>query len=568
MLKHLRTPTLPESGEYFSRLRRPLRIGLLTAFIVPLVIISLYLDFHFNLRLKKSGKLNLTNLAESQRNTIDLFLQERVVNILNLFHAGDFTLSPSERDMESYLGHLRETSDAFVDVGFLDDGGIQSGYAGPYHYLQGRDYSDEVWFQLLMDRDQDYYISDIYLGFRRKPHFTTAVKQRIDGRIYIMRATLDPDKFFMFLRTLGDGKGGDSALINKEGEYQLVNPNHGGLLGSCDFFPSAMTGSGADEMETPQGSVLVAYAWLNEVPWILVVQQPLEIAYAEMYRVQWIMLTSIGALVLIIVGAVWITTGRLLRKAQAVQESRVELRSQLIHAAKLASVGELAAGVAHEINNPLAIISAETGVIRDMFDPRFELECTPEGITEGLDYIDESVFRAKSITQKLLDFARRNEPNLSPCGVNTILDEVVSGLKEQEFLVSNIELIREYDLTLPDALVDPDQVRQVFLNIVNNAGDAIEESGTITLRTSFDGDFVRVTVADTGGGMTPDQIDKIFLPFFTTKEVGKGTGLGLSISIGIIETMGGRIEVQSMLGKGSSFTVILPANQTEVPSNV
>ncbi|MBU0753828.1 MAG: histidine kinase, partial [Planctomycetes bacterium] len=225
------------------------------------------------------------------------------------------------------------------------------------------------------------------------------------------------------------------------------------------------------------------------------------------------------------------------------------------------------AGVAHEINNPLAIISAETGVIRDMFDPQFDLENTPEKITEGLDYIDEAVFRARTITQKLLDLSRRNQPNLTPCNVNKILDEAVSGLKEKEFKVSNIELIRKLDSELPDALIDPDQVRQVFLNIINNAGDAIEGSGTIMLNTASDGEFVRVTITDTGKGMTNEQINKIFLPFFTTKEVGKGTGLGLSISYSIVEAMGGRIEVQSLPGKGSSFTIVLPIHQVEMQPN-
>ena len=554
------------SDGYFRRLRRPLRLGLLIAFLTPLVILSSYFHFQFNHTLKKSGKLHLTNLAESQRNTIDLFLQERVVNILNLFHVRNFNLSPTAADMKSYLAHLRETSDAFVDVGFLNASGVQSGYAGPFAFLRGKDYSEEVWFQTLLQLDQDYFISDVYLGFRQKPHFTIAVKQRFDTGLFIMRATLDPDKFYLFLRTIGNGKAGESALVNRLGRFQLVNPDLGELLGTCDYVPASKAGSDADEIDMGGGTELVACARLKEVPWILVTRQPLKIAYAEMYRVRWILLSSIAVLVLLIVGAVWLTTGRLMKKAQVVEESRVELQSQLIHAAKLASVGELAAGVAHEINNPLAIISAESGVIRDMFNPELDLECTAEGITEELDYLDEAVIRARNITQKLLNFARRSEPRPVPCAINSILDEVVGGLKEQEFKVSNIELVRNFDPGLPDALVDPDQIRQVFLNIINNAGDAIEGAGTITISTSREQDSIRVTLSDTGAGMTRDQIEKMFIPFFTTKEVGKGTGLGLSISHGIVEAMGGRIEVQSRPGKGSSFTVVLPVHPKTGPS--
>jgi len=553
---------------YFQRLSRPLRLGLLAAFLIPLALMGFYFHFQFNLTLKKSGKLHLINLAESQRNTIDLFLQERIINIFNLLRIREVGPTPSQEEMDANLKHLREQSEAFVDVGFLDAGGIQVGYSGRFPFLQGRDYSKETWFQRLMERDRNYYISDIYLGFRDSPHFTIAVKHRFETALHIMRATMDPDKFYMFLRTIGDGKVGNSALINEEGRYQLVAPRQGELLACCPILPPVEKRADAIEIDTHEGSELVAYARLKEVPWILIIRQPLKIAYAEMYQVRWIMLTSISALVLLIVGVVWLTTGRVVRRAEALQASKSELQSQLIHATKLASVGELAAGVAHEINNPLAIITAETGVIRDLLNPEFELGCTPEKIIKELDYIDCAVFRASDITRQLLDFARRTEPRLEPCEVNRILDEVVGGLKEREFKVSNIELIREFGNDLPQILIDPDQIRQVFLNIINNAGDAIEGAGSITLSTAQDGEYVYVTITDTGGGMTRDQIDKIFLPFYTTKEVGKGTGLGLSISYGIVQAMGGRIEVQSLLGKGSSFTILLPVHRAEVQFNV
>jgi two-component system NtrC family sensor kinase len=111
--------------------------------------------------------------------------------------------------------------------------------------------------------------------------------------------------------------------------------------------------------------------------------------------------------------------------------------------------------------------------------------------------------------------------------------------------------------------LDPDQIRQVFLNLINNAGDAIEGAGKVSLITSHDDSVVKITITDTGKGMTTEQMGKIFLPFYTTKEVGKGTGLGLSVSLSIVEALGGRIELQSTPGKGSSFIVILPARRPE-----
>jgi two-component system NtrC family sensor kinase len=302
----------------------------------------------------------------------------------------------------------------------------------------------------------------------------------------------------------------------------------------------------------------VGYAWLQEAPWVLVTRQPLEKAYAGMYAARRFMIVGTATLILFIVGTIWLITDRLLRRAQATEESREELRSQLLHAAKLVSVGELAAGVAHEINNPLAIIASESGLIGDMLDPQFKMDCSPENIRAELAHIDHAVYRARGITQKLLSFVRKSDARLAAVNLNTVVDEVVSGLKEREFKVANIQLIRDYDLDLPRVMVDADQMRQVFLNLINNAGDAIEGPGRITLTTRHSPEEVRVTVTDTGKGMTSEQMNRIFVPFFTTKEVGKGTGLGLAISLSIVQSMGGRFEVQSMPGAGSSFSVVLP----------
>jgi two-component system NtrC family sensor kinase len=486
-----------------------------------------------------------------------------VVNIFSLFRDSQFTVEPSQQDMDRYLRTLRQTSDAFVDVGFCNPEGVQVGYAGPFPYLCGKDYSAEPWFVDVLEANGNYHISNIYLGFRNKPHFTIAVKQLLDSKPYVMRATLDPDKFYMFLRNISREKGLDSALINKEGFYQLVDPDRGQLLQKTDYLPPATEGTGVEEIQTDGDSVLVAHAWLRETPWVLVVRQPLSIAYSQMYRARKIMMASTAVIVVIILLGVWVITERLLQRGQATAEARERLQVELIHASKLASIGELAAGIAHEINNPLAIIGATSGVIRDLFDPQFNLQWTPDTIREELSTIDSAVARARGITQKLLNFSRKSPQRLVPTNVSKLLDEVVGGLKEREFQISNITLVRDYDPDLPDVMLDPDQISQVFLNLINNAGDAIEGSGTIHLSTRRDGRSIRVTVADDGVGMTSEVMQRIFLPFYTTKEVGKGTGLGLSVSLSIVESMGGRIEVQSVPGAGSSFTVVLPIHEAE-----
>jgi len=568
-MKQTQTANGDGTKNYFRRLKIRLLVSMSIAFLIPLIILSVYFHVQFNQTLKNSGKLHLTSLAESLTNTIDLFLQERVVNIFNLFHGTGFNLNPSQPHMNAFLQNLMETSSAFIDVGFLDKTGNQIGYAGPFPYLHGQDYSNELWFTALMNQAKNYYVSDIYMGFRNKPHFTIAVKQRVNNEIYVMRATLDPGKFYLFLRTIGRGRAVDAALTNEKGEYQVVDPGLGTPLEHSHFIPPVLTGSGVTEIIGKNGSTeLVACAWLREVPWVLSIRQPLDIAYADMYKTRRIIIFSTILVIIMILSFILFSTSRLLNRAEANEESRKELKSQLFHAAKLVSVGELAAGIAHEINNPLAIISSQCGVIRDMFDPEVGGDAhmkpeTPDTIVREVSIMEGAVSRARDITQKLLKSARKSKPRLIESNVNQILDDVVDGLMEKEFQVENIALIRDYDPNLPQILLDPDQIYQVFQNIVNNAGDAIEGPGKITLITRIKDKNVQVVVSDTGKGMTHEQMGKIFFPFFTTKEVGKGTGLGLAISLSIVESMGGSIDVQSMPDAGSSFFISLPIKNKE-----
>jgi two-component system NtrC family sensor kinase len=545
-------------SKYFKQMRIRLITGLMVIFILPHALFTLYFHIQFTSSLKKADMLNLAALSESQRNTIDLFLQERVVNLFALFYSREFRIQPSDREMANYLRYLRQVSDAFVDVGFLDSKGIQIGYAGPFPYLQGKDYSGEKWFTTLMNQEKGYFISDIYQGFRNKPHFTIATKQIIDGQAFTMRSTLDPDKFYMFLRTISHGKGIESALVNENGLYQVVDPDRGELLGMSKFVPSMSQKSNVLEIKEAGDQVLVAYTWLKETNWALLVWQPLVIAHAQMYRARKIMMVSFIVLLCVISGGIWVLTRQLVNYAQASTEKSRELQSQLVHASKLASIGELATGVAHEINNPLAIITSTSGVIRDLLDPEFELDASPENILKEVDIIESAAFRASKITRQLLDFGHEYQPSLVMCDVHSILDDVINGLKAREFKVEDIEIRRKYKANLPKVLLDSDQIRQVFLNIINNAGDAISGPGTITLSTAVKDDNVLVTIKDTGRGMTSEQMEKIFDPFYTTKEVGKGTGLGLSVSLSIVESMGGSITVQSLPEEGSSFTVSLP----------
>ena len=246
-------------------------------------------------------------------------------------------------------------------------------------------------------------------------------------------------------------------------------------------------------------------------------------------------------------------------------QKQLELAGQLAHASKLAAVGELAAGIAHEINNPLAVITEKVGLVQDLKNPQFGGELSDEELLEHLGDINEAAFRARDITRKLLAFVRQTEVKCENCLVEGIIDEVTDDLLGNELGTSRIEVVKQYSANVPAVIADRNQLLQVVLNLVKNAFDAMDaenEPGTLTLRTTVDGEMVRVEVADTGCGIPADKLDKIFMPFFSTKEVGQGTGLGLSVSSGIVESMGGTIEVESQAGEGTTFTLKLPTRRS------
>jgi PAS domain S-box-containing protein len=229
-----------------------------------------------------------------------------------------------------------------------------------------------------------------------------------------------------------------------------------------------------------------------------------------------------------------------------------QMEQQLIMTDRLASIGELVSGIAHELNNPL------TGVIG--FSQLLMEKEVDEDIREDLVVVAGEAQRAAKIVKNLLTFARKHAPVKQPSRINTILEDVLN-LRAYEQKVSNIEVITQLDPELPEVMVDYFQIQQVFLNIVINAEYFMIEAhkkGTLTITSERLPGHVRVTISDDGPGIPPENVKRIFDPFFTTKEVGKGTGLGLSICHGIVTEHGGKIYVESLNGKGATFVVELP----------
>jgi two-component system NtrC family sensor kinase len=235
-------------------------------------------------------------------------------------------------------------------------------------------------------------------------------------------------------------------------------------------------------------------------------------------------------------------------------EELVAVQTQMAQSEKLASIGRLAAGVAHEINNPLGgILTFSMLALEDCDDDH--------PLKQSLEVIVKQTLRCRETVKGLLDFARQSSSTPSLTEVNSIVDKTLL-LLENQTIFQNIRTVRKFSPNLPDVLIDAGQLQQVVINIVINAADAMEENGVLTIETckAPNAAEILLKISDTGKGIPEDILPLIFEPFFTTKKVGKGTGLGLSIVHGIVTRAGGKIEVASS-AKGATFTIRLPIAQ-------
>ncbi len=236
-----------------------------------------------------------------------------------------------------------------------------------------------------------------------------------------------------------------------------------------------------------------------------------------------------------------------------------KMQVQLIRAEKMASLGEMAAGIAHEINNPLTGVLSFAYLVHD--DPKL-----PEELKEDLQVIIDETQRCAKIVKGLLEFSRASVPQKKEVNLNELIESVTFILQQQSSFF-NIELIKELDPNIPKLYADPNQLSQVLMNIIINASHATPEGGRITIKTGIDQeeDSVFAEISDTGCGISEENLSRIFDPFFTTKS--QGTGLGLAVSYGIVKNHGGSLDVWSEVGKGTTFIIHLPISEQEVDEN-
>jgi two-component system NtrC family sensor kinase len=541
---------------------RSVVMGLALVVLLPLVITGAINLQQFQKVYRSKVENELAVMIERHSLIVDSFIEDRLSDVrvitrehpIDRLNDADFLRRVLNLMREEYHG-------AFVDLGLVNAAGVQVAYAGPFN-LEMADYSSAAWFQQALANES--HISDVFAGLRGSPHFIVATQRRFAGELYVVRATIDFEAFNALVENIRIGHTGFAFIINRQGEFQ-TNPHFEVALNRPPYVDILEGRSRSDRISVIDGEDLLGrrsiftIAPLKQGRWLLCYQQETADALEEVRSMSRFATAALIAVSLLALGISYVVSKRLASRVAEADRERTVMTHQVIETGRLASIGELAAGIAHEINNPVAIMVQEAGWIDDLLsddDPTSADNL--EEIHRAVGQIRTQGDRCKEITYKLLSFARKTDPTVREVVLNDMVDEVI-GLTSQKTRYANVHIATELEPDLPPIQASPTEIQQVLLNLVNNAIDAIEQpGGTVTVMTRTEGDAVILEVRDTGKGIPEANLGRIFDPFFTTKPVGQGTGLGLSICYGIVEKAGGSMTVESEIEKGTTFTASFP----------
>jgi two-component system NtrC family sensor kinase len=537
---------------FYARQRRLFALAFALVAIVPLLVLSTNASrFYLDSWMEKTS-LELAGLTQDRRELVDLFLrtqEAQLASLVELHHPAELT----EARVEALFRALQRHG-VITDLGVIDRQGRHLAYAGPFqHELAGRNYAEAEWFVEVMRTGR--YVSDVFTGYRKVPHLVVAVADL--RKAWLLRATISSELFNGLVASANVGPGGDAFIVNRQGQLQTPS-RHGHTQLSPDELARLGALADSGRSSDARGGALFSAARLNGGSWLLVLEANLEASLASYRRArQRDGFLTAGAAALIVLVAVLVTRSMVNRLAEA-DRQRVVLTDRVRQVEKMALVGRLAASVAHEINNPLQIISEHAGLMDELLGEEASRRVPHRDEHQrSLQKVREQVTRASAITHRLLGFSRAPEKAWALTDVHQLLEDTI-GLLEGEARRHRIQLARRYQAAPAEVLTDASQLQQVVLNVLSNAMDAVGSAGEIVVSTRTDGDWLCIDLADSGPGLPAEALEHIFEPFFTTKQSGKGTGLGLFVSRTIAERLGGDLTANNRAEGGASFTVRLP----------
>lgn len=530
--------------------------------VMPLLTISWFSHQQYVRTLESETTSPLSALARKTATTIDLYLKERSSTVSFIAHAYTFRELLDQKNLHRVFLALKSEYHGFVDMGVVNAEGVQVDYVGPYG-LKDANYAGQQWLEAA--QINGLYISNSFLGLRGFPHMVIAVhRMESNGDSWTLRVTIDTSRLQRLLPLMDQTQDTDIFLCDSEGNLQTNSRLYGKPIRKLPLTPPPPSHETIVTSATDgQGhKLLIASSMIEGTDLQLLAVKSQINAYEPLLALRgelvWVLCGGIVAIVLVSYFLMKILVGRL----ETSDRRRVAIFAQIEQDQKLSSIGRLATGVAHEINNPLAIISEKAGLAHDL------LSLSPDGekyrkhqqhLLELMDSINSTVDRAKAITRRMLGFARRMEVSRQPLHIEDVIAES-SEFIERAARNRGISLKTTLEDDLPEIISDRGQLQQVFLNILGNAIDALgnRKDGTIEIGCRRQGqEAIQVSIADNGQGMPEEVQSHIFEPFYSTKK-DKGTGLGMFITYGIVRRLGGKIEVRSREGEGTTFIITLP----------
>jgi len=539
---------------YYQRLSKILTAIFFGLVIVPILIISIISIK--NLKESSIHKIGVLEkrLVQYQKDTIASYLNQQLELLSTIVGIFSLEQMADKKRLEQLYTSINRSGD-IVDLQIIDSSGKQLSYVGPYRKdLQGKNYYEALWFQDVLVSGE--HISDVFEGFRNIPHLVVAVTDPLKN--YVLRATINSETFNSFLHSAQIGPNGDAFIVNRQGEFQTPS-----LLGLdklteddkqlLKFHEGAAT--------TTLGSYLYATQWMKEGHWLVVVKSKISDSLQLYVETRNRYIYIILAISTICLTGAMILSIFLVGKLEQTDRQRADLDHQMVQVEKMATVGRLAAGIAHEINNPLQMITTQSGWIEELLP-----EEDPEKVINLGEYekaIGRIRFHAKragTVTQRLLGFSRKMSSEKEFVNINELIEETISFVDNEAI---NKEITIELKLAedIPSTMTDGPQLQQVLLNVLNNGLDAVDEGGKIDISTKLLHNSIIIEFADNGPGISRDVKRQIFDPFFTTKDPGQGTGLGLYICYDIMKKLGGNIDAKNGADGGAVFTLVVPVRR-------
>ena len=505
----------------------------------------------------------LTLLSTHYAYTLDSYMDDCLAD-LSLVE-GQLSPHPDSSALRAILERLTAKHKDVVDVALVDAEGVVQAYAGPSVY-KGTHVVPGRWLDEALERGSS--ISGVMAGQLGLPHYVMAKRFSRAQEVFVLRISLDPEVFTRMLMSVRE-EGIDVFLINRKGE---VIAGSGGqvLTRERELVDPVFLDRIGTAFWDPLSNAAYSSRVMRNAGWILAARKYSPSLYhAADSTFLFLGLSVFCGGIIVFLSSLYLT-GYVEKMLQQRDDEREKLREQLYRAGRLAELGEMAAGFAHEINNPLQIMKSDQAYIEMLlqdFKKRaaddLEFQGDVDEITASINQIKLQIDRCARITHSILTFGRAGNTEVQNVDLAKFIPEVLTMI-QKKIQLSNIGLKVNIPAARLIVHVDPGRLQQVVLNLLNNAIYAISEvsdgrAGEIVIACSPEGtDKVRIAITDNGAGISEDQRKLIFTPFFTTKPAGSGTGLGLSVCHGIVNSMMGVLDFTSVKGQGSTFFLILP----------